>query len=359
MDFNLLFTIAAAAQASDLHLIFGLQPMLRLDGQLFEVNETLQNSYLLEKYKGTSFPVMTDKDMNAAVDFLLNKEQKAALLKNRELDSGFSIGDVRFRVNVSFACDHLRVVARVITGHQPTLEEVGFDDSIKKILDKKQGLILVVGPTGSGKSTTLAAMINYLNETYRYSITTFEDPIEFVFAPNKSIISQRQYGTDFLSFPEGLSHVLRQDPNVIMIGEMRDLETIASAITIAETGHLVLATLHTANSVQSVDRIIDIFPAHQQGQIKSQLSNILSAVIAQHLIPRLDGGRVAAREIMLNNSAISNLIRENKVSQMKNVIETSSSEGMVCLDHDLKRLYGAGLISKEVALEYMENNREI
>src|SRR5574344_1863871 len=292
-----------------------------------------------------SFPVLGDKDLNLALDLFLSKEQKLELTKKRELDCGVNVDDVRFRVNVSFTCDHLRIVARVITSHQPTLEEVGLSENVKKILDQKEGLILVVGPTGSGKSTTLAAMINYLNENYRYNIVTFEDPIEFLFTPKKSIISQRQYGSDFLSFPEGLSHVLRQDPNVIMIGEMRDLETIASAITIAETGHLVFATLHTANSAQSIERMIDIFPAHQQNQIKSQLSNILSAVISQHLIPGKDGGRIAAREIMLNNSAVANLIRENKITQLKNVIETSSGEGMICLDHDLKRLYREGLIT--------------
>ncbi len=359
MDFRLLFKISAAAKASDLHLVFGLKPMLRLDGQLFDINETIEDSSYLAAYRGTSFSDLTDKDLSLALDLFLSKEQKAALLKNRELDCGFNIDETRFRVNVSFASDHLRVVARVINSHQPTLEEVGFSEEIKKILDKKQGLILVVGPTGSGKSTTLAAMINYLNENYRYNIVTFEDPIEFLFTPKKSIISQRQYGNDFLSFPEGLSHVLRQDPNIIMIGEMRDLETIASAITIAETGHLVLATLHTANSAQSIDRMIDIFPAHQQNQIKSQLSNVLSAVIAQHLLPRIDGGRIAAREIMVNNAAVANLIREDKVAQLKNVIETSSSEGMVCLDHDVKRLYSEGLVTKETALEYLENNKDI
>ncbi len=356
MDFRALFKIAALAQASDLHLVFGLKPMLRLNGELFDVNDSISN---LEGFSGISFSALNDKDLFLALDLFLTKEQKLELTKKRELDCGFNVDDVRFRVNVSYACDHLRIVARVISGHQPTLAEIGFSDDIKKILDKKEGLILVVGPTGSGKSTTLAAMINYLNENYRYNIVTFEDPIEFLFTPKKSIISQRQYGNDFLSFPEGLSHVLRQDPNVIMIGEMRDLETIASAITIAETGHLVFATLHTANSAQSIDRIIDIFPAHQQNQIKSQLSNILSAVISQHLIPGKNGGRIAAREIMLNNSAVANLIREDKVVQLKNVIETSSSEGMICLDHDLRRLYNEGLITKEVALEHFENSRDI
>lgn len=356
MDFRLLFKISDLAKASDLHLIFGLVPMLRLDGQLYNINEVISNSENLKEFAGLSFAPLSDQDLELSLSLFLNENQRASLLKSRELDCGFDLEETRFRVNVSFSCDHLRVVARVINKHQPTLEEVGFSDEIKKILDKKQGLILVVGPTGSGKSTTLAAMINYLNENYRYSIVTFEDPIEFIFSPKKSIISQRQYGSDFLSFPEGLSHVLRQDPNVIMIGEMRDLETIASAITIAETGHLVFATLHTANSAQSIDRIIDIFPAHQQNQIRSQLSNILSAVIAQHLLPGANGGRVAAREIMLNNAAVGNLIREDKIMQLKNVIQTSSAEGMICFDHDLNRLFEAGLLSKEVVSKYLEND---
>lgn len=359
MDFRALFKISSKAKASDLHLIVGLKPMLRLDGQLFDVNEAIDQNSELKDFYGLGFSILNDKDLNVVADTFLSKEQKANLLKNRELDCGFNVDEVRFRVNFSFACDHLRVVARVINNHQPTLEEIGFSEDIKKILDKKQGLILVVGPTGSGKSTTLAAMVDYLNNNYRYNIITFEDPIEFIFTPQKSIISQRQYGNDFLSFPEGLSHVLRQDPNVIMIGEMRDLETIASAITIAETGHLVIATLHTANSAQSIDRIIDIFPAHQQNQIKSQLSTILSAVIAQHLLPRIDGGRIAAREIMINNAAVANLIRENKVAQLKSVIETGAEDGMVTLDHDLKRLYKDGLITEASALEYLENNQGI
>jgi twitching motility protein PilT len=222
-------------------------------------------------------------------------------------------------------------------------------------LELKQGLILLTGPTGCGKSTSLAAMVDYININRFCHIITLEDPIEFIFKPKKSIIIQRQQGSDMLSFASGLKHCLRQDPNVIMVGEMRDLETIATTITLAETGHLVLATLHTYNAAQTIDRIIDIFPPHQQGQVRMQLSMTLIGVISQRLIQRQDGGRVAAREIMINTPAVANIIRENKIAQLKTVIETSSKEGMVSMDQDLKKLVENGLISKQEAQMYMVN----
>jgi len=198
-------------------------------------------------------------------------------------------------------------------------------------------------------------MVNYINETRSCNIITLEDPVEYVFKPDKSIISQRELGTDMISFAAGLKHVLRQDPNVVMLGEMRDLETISTALTMAETGHLVLATLHTYNAAQTVDRIIDIFPPFQQAQVKSQLSNVLTAVISQRLLPRQSGGRVAAREIMINNSAIGNLIREGKNVQIKSVMETGSAQGMITLDRHLKQLYQAGEISRPTALSQVSD----
>ena len=349
MDFRALFKIAAFAQASDLHLVFGLKPMLRLNGELFDVNDSVAN---VEGFSGMSFPVLGDKDLNLALDLFLSKEQKLELTKKRELDCGFNVDDVRFRVNVSFTCDHLRIVARVITSHQPTLEEVGLSENVKKILDQKEGLILVVGPTGSGKSTTLAAMINYLNENYRYNIVTFEDPIEFLFTPKKSIISQRQYGSDFLSFPEGLSHVLRQDPNVIMIGEMRDLETIASAITIAETGHLVFSVLHTNSAAQTIDRIIDQFPAGSKDQIRVQLSTVITAIVSQRLVPAIDGGRIPVFEILIATPAVRNVIREGKSFMIDNIIQTGADQGMVSLETSLARLVKKGIVDEQLALSF-------
>ncbi len=218
-----------------------------------------------------------------------------------------------------------------------------------------QGLILVTGPTGCGKSTSLAAMINLINEERSAHIVTLEDPIEFVYTPKKCIIKQRQLGTDMLTFASGLKHVVRQDPNVILVGEMRDLETIASTITLAETGHLVLATLHTFNAAQTVDRIICVFPPHQQNQVRSQLSLFLKGIISQRLLPHAKGGRVAAREVLLNSPAIANLIRENKIPQIKTAIQTSAHDGMTTMDQAIKRLFESGDITREVAVAHMAN----
>jgi twitching motility protein PilT len=226
---------------------------------------------------------------------------------------------------------------------------------IYDLLGVKQGLILLTGPTGCGKSTSLAAMINYVNHNRSCNIITLEDPIEYVFQPEKSVIIQRQLGSDILSFASGLKHALRQDPNVIMVGEMRDLETIATTITLAETGHLVLATLHTYNAAQTIDRIIDIFPPHQQSQVRMQLSITLAGVISQRLLPRKEEGRVATREVLVNTPAVANLIRENKIAQIKTVIETNSKEGMRTMDQDIKRVFKEGLITEEIAQSNMEN----
>jgi len=271
------------------------------------------------------------------------------------LDLGYENQGFRYRVNLHWERGNIGMVARVINDTIPNLDELGMPKIIYDLLDLKQGLLLLTGPTGCGKSTSLAAMIEYINNNRFCNIITFEDPVEYLFTPQKSIIIQRQLGTDMLSFAEGLKHALRQDPNVIMVGEMRDLETIATTITLAETGHLVLATLHTYNAAQTIDRIIDIFPPHQQGQVRMQLSMTLASVISQRLLPKADGGRVAGREIMINTPAIANLIRENKIAQVKTVIETSSKEGMVSMDQNLQKLYKEKQIDKEVAQSHMEN----
>ena len=344
MDIKNILGEAARQKVSDIHLIFGLTPMIRHDGQL-------------SPFQGAgagSLPLLSDLDLEQAAKALLDANQFQQLEKERDLDAATAIDAYRFRLNFSFDRGHLKMVARVIDEHKPTLEEIGMPASVCKLLDLPQGLVLMTGPTGCGKSTTLAAMINHINSERNCHIITLEDPIEYLFTPEKSLISQRQLGEDMISFASGLKHILRQDPNVIMVGEMRDLETIAAAITLAETGHLVLATLHTYSAAQTIDRIIDIFPSHQQNQVRSQLSMVLAAVISQRLLPCLKGGRIAAREIMIRNSAIANLIRENKIAQIKTVLETNVQSGMVTMDRHLKQLYQAGEIDRETAVNYME-----
>ncbi|MDD3285630.1 MAG: PilT/PilU family type 4a pilus ATPase [Patescibacteria group bacterium] len=346
MDIRQLLGEVARQQNSDLHLVFGMPPMVRKDGQL----------QLFSDGKNNSLPPLSDLDLEQMVKSLLDLSQRKELEENKDLDAAASVDTYRFRLNFSFDRGHLKIVARVIDEHKPSLEEIGMPAAVADLLDSPQGLILMTGPTGCGKSTTLAAMINHINSRRNCHILTLEDPIEYIFSPDKSLISQRQLGEDMVSFASGLKHALRQDPNVIMVGEMRDLETISAAITLAETGHLVLATLHTYSAAQTIDRIIDIFPAHQQSQIRSQLSMILSAVVSQRLLPRLSGGRIAAREIMIRNSAIANLIRENKIPQIKTVLETSIQQGMTTMDRHLKQLYQAGEIDRETALNYMEES---
>jgi twitching motility protein PilT len=290
------------------------------------------------------------KELEQMVFSIINEDQKKIFIEKKDLDFSLSFGEKeRFRLNLRYERGNVALVARVINEKIPTLEEIGMPKIIYDLLNLKQGLILVTGPTGCGKSLTLAAMINYINENRHCNIITLEDPVEFLFKSKKSVITQRQLGSDMISFPDGLKHILRQDPDVVMVGEMRDLETIATTITLAETGHLVLATLHTYSAAQTVDRIIDIFPPHQQNQIRMRLSMVLAAVISQRLLLKIGGGRMAARELMYNTPAVANLIRENKIAQLRTVIETSSKEGMISMDQHLKKLYEGKAISKEVA----------
>lgn len=340
MTIKELFKIAIDSKASDLHLVVGVPPSLRIDGEL---------SFIKNK------EVVSSKIMEQMVFSILSPTQKEKLYKNKELDIGSEQEGFRFRINVHFEKSNLGLVARVIKDKMPNLEEIDMPQIAYNLLGLKQGLILVTGPTGCGKSTTLAAMMNYINENRFCNIITFEDPIEYIFKPKKSIVIQRQLGSDMNSFESGLTHALRQDPNVIMVGEMRDLETIGTTITLAETGHLVLATLHTYNAAQTIDRIIDIFPPYQQNQVRMQLSTTLAGIISQRLVPSEKGGRIAARELLINTVAVANLIRENKIAQIKTVLETSSKDGMASLDQDLKRLYDEKLVSKDTAQIYMTN----
>jgi len=333
MNINNLFQTAVDKKASDLHLVVGLKPFLRIDGVLMDLDKE---------------PEISQQEMAEQVFSLLSSSQQERLKDNLELDLSYETPDKnRFRVNIYYEKGNLGLVARIILNNIPSMEDLEIPKVAYNLLSLQQGLILMTGPTGCGKSTSLAAMIENINQNQKRNIITLEDPIEFLFKPKKSIVIQRELGVDFISFKAGLKHIVRQDPDVVMVGEMRDLETIAATITLAETGHLVLATLHTYSAAQTVDRIIDIFPPYQQAQVKQQLASVLSAVISQRLVPKIDGGRVAAREVLINTPAVSNLIRENKISQIPTVIETNGKIGMISMDKALKNLQKEELISKE------------
>lgn len=332
---------AVSHGASDVHIIVGHQPLFRIDGKLVEVETET---------------ALTPQDTHDLVLSMLNSEQERKFLQERELDFAYAVKQAaRFRVNAHWERGYVGMVARIVNASPPTMEQVGLPQSVIELTRLRQGLILLTGPTGCGKSTSLAAMVEQISRERKAHIITLEDPVEFLFTSKESIIRQRELHRDFLSFAEALKHIVRQDPNVIMVGEMRDLETISAALTVAETGHLVFATLHTNGSAETIDRIIDVFPPFQQHQIRLQLSLELRAVISQVLLPAASGGRVAAREIMINTPAVANLIRENKVAQLKTVMQTSAQEDMVTLDQDIKRLYQEQHISRDVAKVYMEN----
>ena len=336
-----LFKIAHDQKASDLHLLANKPPILRIAGQLAEIKNE---------------PTLSGADIETIIKKMIGTDRWETFSKEKDLDLSYEISNgTRFRVNIHWSKGAPGLVARVVPVEIPTMEDVLMPEIVYQLLRLDQGLILVTGPTGCGKSTSLAAMINLINKERALSIVTLEDPIEFIYKNEKSIVIQRQLGSDMESFASGLKHVLRQDPDVIMVGEMRDLETIAATITLAETGHLVLATLHTLNAAQTIDRIIDVFPPHQQPQVRLQVSMSLSAVISQRLIPKKNGGLIAAREIMINTPAIANLIRENKIAQIKTIIQTGADDGMVTMDQDLKRLVGEGTVEKEVAKMHMLN----
>lgn len=339
MDFKQFFQDAIDKKASDLHLIVGAPPALRIDGELFYLNNEIITEELLEVF----------------VKEALRPDQWATLQANRELDFGYDIFSFRFRVNLHYQRTELGITCRLIQSVIPRAQDLEFTEQMMNLPRLKDGLILVTGTTGSGKSTTLAAMLGLINETRRSHIITVEDPIEYVFKNDKAIIEQREVGTDTLSFTTALKFVLRQDPNVIMIGEMRDAETISAALTAAETGHLVLSTLHTNSAAETISRIIDSFPSHRRQQILSQVSMSLRAVVAQQLIPRVGGGRVAAREIMVNNQAVANLIRENKISQLGTVIKTNYQIGMIDMNKSVENLLKAGLIDQVNADRYSRN----
>lgn len=325
-------------KASDLHLQVSLPPMLRVDGALMPVNGT---------------EPLTEETLEALVFAILDEDQKQILLKDKEFDFSFAFGDLgRFRVNAFHERGNLAAALRLIPNEILSIEQLGLPPIVNKFADYPRGLVLVTGPTGSGKSTSLAAMVNKINHERATHIVTIEDPIEFTHKSIKSVIVQREVHYDTYSFSAALRSSLRQDPDVVLIGEMRDLETISSAITIAETGHLVFATLHTNSAAQSIDRMIDVFPPHQQPQIRSQLANILMAICSQRLVPSIGGGRIAAAEILVATPAVRNIIREGKSHQLEAVIQTGAEFGMQSMDKTLVTLIHNGTITYEEARNY-------
>lgn len=330
-----LLRLATEHGASDLHLTVNLPPMMRIDGRLVK----------------TDYVALTPRDTQRLVYDILTTDQIQWFEKTRELDFSYGVSDVgRFRVNVYRQRGCIGAAIRAIPSKIPSMEELGLPPILKELSRKNSGLILVTGPTGSGKSTTIATMIDTINRERECHIMTIEDPIEYLHSHKKAMVNQRELNMDTDSFENALRAVLREDPDVVLIGEMRDLETIASALTLAETGHLVFGTLHTRNAPQTIDRVVDVFPPHQQDQIKVQLSNTLEAVIAQQLIPRIGGGRFAAVEIMIATSAIRNLIREGKSHQIYSTIETSGQVGMRAMDKILAEAQRNGIISFEDAV---------
>ncbi len=337
---NLLLMVGQQG-ASDLHLVVGRYPTLRIDGKLHPIS---------------SEKVLTPADTKALGDVLLSDEKKQELLAVGQTDFSYNFEDkVRFRTNVFFQKGYLSITMRFVMDHLRNLEELAIPDSLYGFTNYSQGLVLITGPVGHGKSTTLAAIIDYINHNQEKHIITIEDPIEFVYSQDRCIINQREIGRDAKNFPDALRAVFREDANVVLLGELRDLETISTAMTAAETGHLIFATLHTNDSAQTIDRIVDVFPSHQQSQIRSQLASVLLGVVSQRLLPKIGGGRVPAVEIMFKNHAIENLIRENKDHQLDSVIETSLKEGMVSLDRALADLVRRGLVSINDVLMYSKN----
>ncbi len=331
LNMKTLFEHAAEVGASDLLITAGAPPIVRVDGDLYPV--------LPQK--------LSPEHSRKLVWSLLNETQQAMFEEKRELDFSLAVtGELRFRANIYYQRGAVAGAFRLIPRFIPDLDDLGVPPAIRDLALRNQGLILVTGPTGSGKSTTMAAMIGLVNRTRRCHIVTVEDPIEYVHSNGMAVIDQREVYADTRSFANALKYVLRQDPDVIQVGEMRDVETIAAALTAAETGHLVIATLHTNDAIQSVDRIVDVFPPHQQQQIRVQLSFALLGVISQQLIPRTDGkGRVLAAEVLIKNHAIANHIREGKTHQTRTIMETSRREGMAVMDDRLIELYEAGIIS--------------
>ncbi len=345
MNIKDLLQLTVDRNASDLHIITGVPPTLRIDGQLSSV---------------PSEAVLTPEVINNLLKEVLSSEQLEKLMVNKELDFSFPFSDkARFRVNAYTQKGSNALAFRKIPLQIPAIDSLGLPKILHSFTALRQGFVLITGPTGHGKSTTLAAMLNEINGTRSEHIVTIEDPIEFVLRPNKSIISQREMGGDTHSWQIALRSILREDPNVVLVGEMRDYETIAAALTIAETGHLVFATLHTNSAAQTIDRIVDVFPEEQQGQVRLQLSNVIEAVFSMRLIPAIAGGRVVGYEVMLGTSAIKTSIREGKTHQIESILQTSQEVGMNTIEKSLVTLIRQGKITLEVAQSYSLRPEEL
>lgn len=345
MDINQFLKNAIENQASDLHIIPDYQPIIRINNDLFPLR---------------NYGVITKEEAQKLIFSFLTEENKGNLLANKEIDLGYEISGARFRINIYNVKGRFAASFRVIPTKIKTIEQLKLPEIFHQFTKYQQGLVLLTGPTGEGKSSTLAAMINEINLNEAKHIITIEDPIEFVYPIAKSIISQRELHQDTHSWNIALKSVLREDPDVVLVGEMRDYDTIQSVITVAETGHLVFSTVHTNSAPETINRIVDVFPSHQQNQIRNQLSTVLRAVVAQRLLPDIEGkGRVPAVEILINNPAISSIIREGKIFMLDNVLETNEEQGMILLEKYLIKMFRSGIISKETALNYAIRPHEI
>jgi twitching motility protein PilT len=342
LELNKLLSVVLERDSSDLHLMVGEPPVIRVDTQLIRLD---------------NYQVLSNDNIQDLLNVLLTPEQQKKFTEQMQIDFSYSFKDnVRFRVNAYRQKGVLGVALRIVPNNIKTLEELNLPSTLRRFIEKRQGLVLMVGPAGHGKTTALAAMINEINNTRADHILTIEDPIEFIFPPTKSIISQRELYLDTPTFSGALKAALREDINVVLVGEMRDLESIQTALTVAETGHLVFGTLHTNDAGQSIDRIVDVFPAEQQQQIRSQLASVLVGVVSLRLLPKIGGGRVPAYEILVANHAVRNVIRDNKVYEIPNIIHTNLEEGMVPLDKTLALLVKQGLVEFEVAQNFVLDN---
>ena len=341
-----ILNLAVQKNASDIHITAGARPSLRIDGKIVQLLE---------------YPILTPDLTQRMAYSVMSEKHKKQLEERRQVDFSFGIKNLgRFRANVFFQRGSIACVFRRLPSRIMSVKELGLSEKVLQFCNKSMGLVLVTGPAGSGKTTTLAALINYINETFPHHIITIEDPIEYVFNHKKSIVNQREIGEDVESFAEALRAALREDPNVILVGEMRDLETIEIALRAAETGHLVFGTLHTNTAISTITRIIDVFPPDQQEQVRIQLSFVLQGVISQRLVPKIGGGRVLAYELLIPNTAIRNLIRENKLQQVYSIMQSGQAEtGMQTMNQSLAGLYKAGLISIENAYKYSPDVKEL